>query len=84
MELAEIGGKGVLEVLKDLDGHRVRKVMQDMTKVTSAKMIKNEFGLIKFNDLPASEVQYRFNALFGSNTRPRAVIASGFKPNFIN
>ena len=56
MELAEIGGKGVFEVLKDLDGHRARKVMQDMTKVTSAKMIKNDFGNIKFSDLSASEV----------------------------
>ena len=56
MELAEIGGKGVLEVLKDLDGNRARMVVQDMTKVTSAKMIKNDFGLIKFSELPANEV----------------------------
>lgn len=56
VELAEMGGIGVLEVLKDLDGHRARKVMQDMAKVTSAKMINNDFGNIKFSDLSASEV----------------------------
>jgi len=51
-----MGGRGVLEVLKDLDGHRARKVMQDMAKVTPAKMIKNDFGHIKFDELSASEV----------------------------
>ena len=43
-------------MLADLEGHRERKVIQDMNKVTSAKMIKNEFGIIKFNELPAIEV----------------------------
>ena len=49
-----------------------------MTKVTSAKMIKPEFGLLKFSELPALEVQARFNALYGSNTKPRAVPKAGF------
>ncbi len=83
-KLAEIGGRGVVEVIRDIEGHRAKKLHQDMAKVTSAKMIKNEFGHIKFSELSASEIQSRFNALYGSNTKPRATIISGFKETFLN
>ena len=55
-KLADFGGDGVLEVLSDLEGHRLRGVVQDPTQVTSARMIKNEFGILKFNELPALEI----------------------------
>ena len=47
-------------------------------------MIKNEFGLLKFGELAAIDIQSRFNALYGSNTRPRAMIKAGFKDTFMN
>ena len=82
-KLADFGGDGVLEVLSDLEGHRLRGVVQDPTQVTSARMIKNEFGILKFNELPALEIQARFNALHGSNTRPRAILKNGFEAKYI-
>ena len=52
--------------------------------MTSARMIKNEFGLLKFSELAAIDVQSRFNALYGSNTRPRGMVKAGFKDTFLN
>ena len=51
--------------------------------MTAARMIKNEFGLLKFSELPAVEIQARFNALFGSNTRPRAIPKSGLNEKYL-
>ena len=36
-------------------------------------MIKEKFGFLKFSQLTAIEIETRFNALEGSNTRPRAM-----------
>ncbi len=52
-ELGMMGGQGVLEVLRDLEGCRARKLLQDPKMVSSARMIKNEFGIIKFSELKA-------------------------------
>lgn len=81
--LAELGGEGVVKVLKDLAGYKLKGVPQDPSKVTSARMIKPEFGLLKFSDLPALEVQARFNALHGSNTRPRCIPKSGLNDKYL-
>lgn len=35
-------------------------------------MIKSEFGQMNFQELSGVEVIRKFNALFGSNTRPKA------------
>ena len=37
-------------------------------------MIPVEFGDLSFQELSAEEVVVRFNALFGSNTRPKFII----------
>jgi len=81
--LAELGGQGVVKVLQDLPSFKLRGISQDTSKVTSARMIKPEFGLLKFSELPALEVQARFNALHGSNTRPRCIPNSGLKEKYI-
>ena len=47
-------------------------------------MIKPEFGNIYFSKLKAEEIQPRFNALYGSNTKPRAFIKKGFSEKLIN
>ena len=78
-ELADLGGQGACEVINDFEKSQKNGIVQDPKLVTSARMIKNEFGLIKFSELAAIDVQSRFNALYGSNTRPRAMIKTGFK-----
>ena len=35
-----------------------------------------DFGEISFKELTASQVQFKFNALYGSNTKPRAQFKS--------
>ena len=66
-------------MISDFEKHKENGDIQDPKLVTSARMIKSEFGLIKFNELAAIDVQSRFNALYGSNTRPRAMMKSGLE-----
>jgi hypothetical protein len=47
-------------------------------------MIKNEFGHLKVTKLTADQIQTRFNALYGSNTKPRCVIKHGFTEKLID
>ncbi|TNV77183.1 hypothetical protein FGO68_gene11837 [Halteria grandinella] len=82
--LADLGADGVLQILSDYQGHRDKRIIQDQSKVTSAKMIQPEFGLIEFSNLSALDVQARFNALFGSNTRPRAIAKEGLDPKYLD
>ena len=37
-------------------------------------MIKPEFGLLSFTTSSAADVQAKFNCLYGSNTRPHAML----------
>lgn len=39
-------------------------------------MIHSSFGLLKFAELSSIEARRRFNGLWGSNTRPRVMMAS--------
>eukprot|EP00347_Sterkiella_histriomuscorum_P011893 403370694 len=82
-QLADLGGQGMCELLKDLPGFKERGLNQDPSQVTSARMIKNEFGILKFSELDALDIHYRFNALNGSNTKPRGIIHSGFDKKLI-
>lgn len=68
-QLANIGGVGLGEVLNDFDASMEKGIVQ--TEGTLAPMIHNDFGLVKFHELPGIEAIRRFYALEGSNTRPR-------------
>ena len=50
--------------------------------VTKAPMITDEFGQLNFTELTASEIQIRFNALYNSNTKPRAILTLPEESNF--
>ncbi|CDW88350.1 methionyl-trna formyltransferase [Stylonychia lemnae] len=82
--LAEQGGIGMLEVLSNLEKHKENAIIQDPTKVTSAKMIPSEFGLMEFQELDALSMQVKFNALYDSNTRPKAILLKGFEDKPFN
>ena len=41
-------------------------------------MIKEAFGLLKFSELTARQAEIRFNALDGSNSRPRALFSEDY------
>ena len=66
------------EVMKSdetLAEHLAKSVTQSsLGNATKAPMIKPEFGQISMS-LGSDEIQARFNALHGSNTRPRAIFA---------
>ena len=77
--LSEIGGEALYNVLTDFDRALERSCRQsDVVGVepSPAPMIKPEFGNLSVTQLPAHEVLRRFNALYGSNTRPRFQISS--------
>ena len=40
-------------------------------------MIKASYGELRFSEMTAKEVEIRFNALDGSNTRPMAMFKEG-------
>lgn len=82
-DLSNLGGEGVLKILDDLESFRAKAKPQDKALVTSARMIKPEFGELKFSELSAKDIQTRFNALYGSNTRPRSVIKQGFNEKML-
>ena len=68
-----MGGIGLFKVLHDLDDYKSKAVSQDsLGKATKAPMIKSEFGLIEFQKSTSIQVIRKFNALYGSNTRPKA------------
>lgn len=55
-ELSQLGGDGMLQILDNLESFRQNAKSQDPKLVTSARMIKNEFGEIKFSELSPIEV----------------------------
>ena len=55
-ELADLGGQGACEVINDFEKSQKNGIVQDPKLVTSARMIKNKFGLIKFSELAAIDV----------------------------
>ncbi len=55
-ELADLGGQGACEVINDSENSQKNGIVQDPKLVTNARMIKNEFGLIKFSELAAIDV----------------------------
>lgn len=79
VRLAELGGELLGDILIDgadsLNAFRRNAKSQDSCDLQASKapMIKPDFGWLKFSDLTAGEVESRFNALDGSNQRPRAV-----------
>ena len=53
-------------------------------EASKAPMIRDTFGHLKFSELTAERAARRFNALYGSNTRPRALFnlsAKGSDPS---
>ena len=50
--------------------------------VTKAPMISDEFGQLNLTEMKASEIQIRFNALYNSNTKPRAILTLPEESNF--
>lgn len=48
-----MGGDGLNKMLDNLEKCKAEGITQDLSKVTPARMIKNEFGLIKFTELSA-------------------------------
>ena len=71
-QLATIGGVGLGEVLNNFDDAMEKGTVQGTG--TTAPMIHNDFGLVRFDELSGQEAIRRFYALQGSNTRPRVQI----------
>ena len=72
------GGLALHDVLVDgeesLARYKANSIKQDsFGKATTAPFIRSQFGEIRFSELTSIEVRTRFNALDGSNTKPRAV-----------
>lgn len=83
-KLAIDGGSALFDVLKDSESLRHYKInkrsQHSMGEASKAPMIHKEFGNIEFSALSAADVEAKFNALYGSNTKPRGQ----FKPPTAN
>ena len=47
-------------------------------------MLKDDFGWLKVSEISACDVQTRFNALYGSNTKPKNVFERASLEKLVN
>lgn len=72
--LSTVGGEGLRNVLDNFESLQILGFPQEtLGEATKAPMIKPEFGQLSFQESDVKVVR-KFNALYGSNTRPKALL----------